>query len=130
MHNKNDQQRSDNKNDMRRIGLIIFIGLISPFIYGQNLETNLTLAPLMTFKSNQTTASEIAFGFSVSIQEFYNLTDNFAIGSEIMYSFENYKLTRDFEGDGIPESFPYYESKLTNHSLKASGHKKSAIKIR
>jgi hypothetical protein len=103
---------------MRKIGLIILIGLISTIVYGQNFETNLTLSPLMTFKSNQTTENKIAFGFSGSVQEFYNLTDNFAIGSEISYSLENYKLTRDFDGISIPEATSYYESKLTIHSLK------------
>lgn len=103
---------------MRKTGLIIFIGLISTIVYGQNFETNLTLSPLMTFKSNQTTDSKIAFGFSGSVQEFYNLTDNLAIGSEIIYSFENYKLTRDFDGFSIPEATSYYESKLTVNSLK------------
>jgi hypothetical protein len=103
---------------MKKTGLIILIGLISTIVYGQNFETNLTLSSLMTFKSNQTTENKIAFGFSGSVQEFYNLTDNFAIGSEIMYSFENYKLTRDFDGISIPEATSYYESKLTVNSLK------------
>ncbi len=114
---KNDHQRSDNKNNMRKIGLIILLGLISKSVYCQKFETNLTISPLMTLKSNETTESKIAFGFSNSIQEFYNLTDNFAIGSEIRYSFENYKLTRDFDGISIPEATSYYESKLTLHSL-------------
>ena len=115
---KHDQQRSDNKNDMRKTGLLIIIGLISSIVYGQNFETNLTLSPLMTFKSNQTTENKLAFGFSGSLQEFYNLTDNFAIGTELTYSFENYKITRDFDGISIPEATSYYESKLTVNSLK------------
>ncbi len=103
---------------MKKIGFIIIIGLISSIVYGQNLETNLTLSPLMTFKSNQSTENKLAFGFSGSVQEFYNLTDNFAIGSELNYSFENYKLTRDFDGISIPESTSYYESRLTVNSIK------------
>jgi hypothetical protein len=107
-----------NATDMRKTGLITIIGLISTLVYGQSFETNLTLSPLMTFKSNQTTESKPAFGFSGSVQEFHNLSDNFAIGSELNYSFENYKLTRDFDGTSIPEATSYYESKLTVNSLK------------
>ena len=107
-----------NENDLKKTGLIIIIGLISSIVYGQNFETNLTLSPLMTFKSNQTTENKLAFGFSGSVQEFYNLTDNFAIGSELSYSLENYKLTRDFEGISIPEATSYYESKLTINYIK------------
>lgn len=103
---------------MRKTGFIIIIGLISTIVNGQNFETILTLSPLMTFKSNQTTENKLAFGFSGSVQEFYNLTDNFAIGTELNYSFENYKLTRDFDGISIPEATSYYESKLTVNSLK------------
>ena len=103
---------------MRKTVLIILIWLISSFVYGQSFETNLTLSPLMTFKSNRTTESKIAFGFSSSVQEFYNMTNNIAIGSELTYSFENYKLTRAFDGSSIPEATSYYESILTVHSLK------------
>jgi len=102
---------------MKKIIIFISLSLIPTFIYGQKFETNLTLSPLMTFKSNKTTDSKITFGFSGSIQGFYNLTDNCAIGSEIRYSFENYKLTRDFDGVSIPEATTYYESELTLHSL-------------
>lgn len=94
------------------------IGLISSIVHGQSFETNLTLSPLTTFKSNLTTENKPAFGFSGSVQEFYILTDNFAIGSELSYSHENYKFTRDFDGFSIPEATSYYESKLTINSLK------------
>lgn len=91
--------------------------MASAFVYGQNFETRLTLSPLMTFKSNKKTESKVDFGFLGSVQGFYKLTDHFAIGSGIGYSFENYRLTQVFEGIAIPESTSHYESRLTTHSL-------------
>lgn len=90
---------------------------MSKFAYSQKHETNLTIQPMMTFLNSKTAENKIAFGFSSSIQKIYNLNNYLAIGSEISYSFENYKLMKDFDGASIPEAFPYYESKLTIQSL-------------
>lgn len=102
---------------MRKAALIILIPLISISAYCQKFETNLTISPLMTFTNTETAEGKVAFGLSGSVQEFYNLTDNFALGTEIRYSFENYKFTRDYNGISIPEATSYFESKLTLHSI-------------
>lgn len=103
---------------MKKIGLVIVIGLISSIVYGQTFETNLSISQALTFKSSRNTENKLALGYSGSIQELYNLTDNFAIGTALIYSLENYKCTIDYTGVSIPESTSYYESKLTVNSVK------------
>lgn len=102
---------------MKKAAIIILITLISTIVYSQKFETRLAVSPLMSFNSNQSTESRIAFGFATSVQEFYRLTEYLAIGSEIRYSFENYKMTKNFEGITIPEAAPYYESIMSVQAL-------------
>lgn len=101
---------------MKRIKLIILLGFISTYIYGQKFETNIAVSSLISFETSEMTESKIVFGFSSSVQEFYNITDNFAIGSEVNYSFENYKLKNNLYVSSSPE-LPYYESKLAIHAF-------------
>lgn len=102
---------------MKCICLIFCFDLISIISFTQKLETNLNFSPVMTFESNMTTGSRIAFGFTNAIQEFYNVSGNLSIGTEINYSYNNYKLIRDWHGNAIPESSSYFESKLNIQTL-------------
>jgi hypothetical protein len=88
---------------MRKINLILFFCLISVMTYAQKFETTLNVAPTMTFGRIIYFHDEIstAFGISGSIQEFYIVTEKFAIGSELNYSIINNKFVdRLYTGEG------------------------------
>jgi len=103
---------------MKKSGLLILFGLMPIMVCGQYFETNLTMSPIMTFENNKTDKSSNAMGFSVSVREYYNLTNNFAIGSEIAYSLENFKLKKDYEGLWLPTMISFFDCQLTAHSIK------------
>jgi hypothetical protein len=102
---------------MKKISLTLLFGLNLLFAFGQNFETYITVSPNMTFGSNQSSANKKAFGFSCAIQEYYSISDVFAVGTEINYSYNSYKFIRDYDGFKIPESSIYYESLLSIQTL-------------
>ena len=101
---------------MKEINLMLFFGLISVLTFAQKNETNLIVSPAMTFGNISESQNEInpAFGISFAIQELYNITEKFAIGTELNYSTNNYKLRNGlYTGDWTS----YYESILNIQSL-------------
>jgi len=73
--------------------------LISLITYAQKFETNITISPLITFSNldlidskDNHFQSELGFGFSGAIQEFYNISQKIAIGTELSYSNCNYRI--------------------------------------
>lgn len=97
---------------MKNFFLILFFVLISVITFAQKNETNLIVSPAMTF-GNISESHEYqydtkpVFGISFAIQELYNITEKFAIGTELNYSNNNFKLRKGlYTGDwGF-----YYES--------------------
>jgi hypothetical protein len=79
--------------------LILAFCLISVITYAQKFETNVTISPLITNTAldlidshDYGFQSEVAFGFSGAIQEFYNVSQKIAIGTELQYSNCNYTI--------------------------------------
>ncbi|MFZ6052572.1 outer membrane beta-barrel protein [Halocola ammonii] len=102
---------------MKKLSLLLFIGIMSSFTYGQSFETNITVSPLATLNFNEKTTNEQKLGFAASAQEFYNFSENFALGVEITYSYEKYGWTLPFNTFTVGLNSVYYRSSLTLHSL-------------
>jgi hypothetical protein len=100
---------------MRKINLMLYFCLISVMTYAQKFETNLTVAPELTFGRIIYYQDEVgtAFGISGAIQEFYNITEKFAIGSELNYSNTRNKLINRL----IADMYDRYESTLNIQTL-------------
>jgi hypothetical protein len=81
------------------------------------METMISFSPIVTFGSNVTSESKMAYGFSGAIQGLYPMSDKISIGSELSYTYGNYTLIKDFDGFRIPESTIYYESKINIQTL-------------
>ncbi|MFT5512354.1 MAG: hypothetical protein ACI8SE_000752 [Bacteroidia bacterium] len=102
---------------MKRVGIILLAGLVSTSVYSQEFETSLTVSPRISFSSNYNSLNKLALGGSASIQSFYKLSEKLAVGSEFKYSFENYRLKRNYQG-GIPHNATAFcDISLTNHTL-------------
>jgi hypothetical protein len=87
--------------------LLLFTSLISAITYAQKFETNVTISPLITYTAldlieshDYGFESEVAFGFSGAIQEFYNISQKTAIGTELSYSNCNYTIYPTFYSGG------------------------------
>ena len=108
---------------MKKTAFILCFISISLITNAQKFETNISVSPIMTFGSNVTSdnaaGSKIAIGFSGAISEFYNVSNKFAIGTELNYAYNNYIITYSYMGVRTMEANSnwFYKSKINTQSL-------------
>jgi len=107
---------------MKKTAFILCFISISLITNAQKFETNISVSPIMTFGRNVTSdkvaGSKIAIGFSGAISEYYNISNKFAIGTELNYAYNNYIINNYMDVGNIdiaPNGF--YKSKINTQSL-------------
>lgn len=86
------------------------------FSFSQKLITEISASPLITFMISEDTNNKVSPGFSISVNEFYSINENLSVGLEIIYSFEEFELTRDSEVPIYGSTYKY-ESEINIRSL-------------
>lgn len=97
--------------------VLIYAFFLNLTLHAQSVQFTLQTAPQYVLDGSQTAKGSPAWGFSTSIEGFYQWTPHFSIGSALTFAQEAFASESEFDGLAIPGANPRYERKLTVQSI-------------